>query len=61
MSTIYLTDEQVRKMENTIIDEETGMTEFDYWEWSHPHCELVIIEAIKEELNGLYRYSDSTK
>ena len=49
MSIVYLTDEQVREMENTIIDEDTGMTEFDYWEWAHPYPELVITKTTKEE------------
>lgn len=46
---IYLTKKQIENMENSIVDEETGMTEFDYWEWSHPYDELVIINDEEEK------------
>lgn len=49
MAIIYLTNKQVKDMENNILDDETGMTEFDYWEWNHPYDELVIVDEEKRE------------
>lgn len=42
--TKYVNKSEYERMENTIIDEETGMTELDYREWCDPYSDIIIID-----------------
>lgn len=49
--TRYIKKSELEKMKNTIIDDETGMTELDYAEWSNPYQDWVIIDDMKVKEN----------
>lgn len=42
--TRFMTSAEYNEMENTIFDEETGMTVLDLWEYSHPYDEIEIVD-----------------
>lgn len=39
---------EIERMANNVIDELTGMTELDYYEWCHPYEDITIIEDTYE-------------
>ena len=45
----YIARSELNRMSHIILDEETGMTALDYWEWSHPYDDVVIIEDEEPE------------
>jgi len=40
----FIKRSELNEMANVIIDEDTGMTALDYWEWSHSFDEVFIDE-----------------
>lgn len=46
---VFITRSQINKMKKNIIDRQTGMTEFDYFENQHCYEDWNVIEDVKEE------------
>lgn len=46
---ITIARSKLNEMESIVIDEETGMTQLDYWEWSHCYDDIDIIEDVDED------------
>lgn len=44
---VYITKAELKRMENNVIDEETGCTELDMFEWNHAYDEWVVIDDSK--------------
>lgn len=42
--TKYIKKSEIEKMANNVIDELTGMTELDYYEYRHPYDDVIIID-----------------
>ena len=47
--TKYITRTEYNAMVNTIVDEVTGMTALDYWEFTYPLDDLVVLEEEDDE------------
>lgn len=39
---------ELNEMSRRVLDEDTGMTALDYWEWSHSFSDIHIIEDEEE-------------
>ena len=39
---------ELNEMSKRVLDEDTGMTALDYWEWSHSFSDIHIIEDEEE-------------
>lgn len=46
--TKYMAQKEYDRMLNTVLDEETGMTEMDLYEWWHPYDDIIIIKDESE-------------
>ena len=44
-----ITRSELNRMATEILDEDTGMTALDYWEWSHSFGDIHIIEDVEED------------
>lgn len=44
-----ITRTEINRMANIILDEDTGMTALDLWEWSHSFDDIDIIEDAEED------------
>lgn len=40
----FIRRSELNKMATEILDEDTGMTALDYWEWSHSFDDIEVIE-----------------
>lgn len=41
---VFIKRSELNEMSKAVIDEDTGMTELDLWEWRHSDDEISIIE-----------------
>ena len=40
---IFISKQEKEEMEKTTIDEETGMTKWDWFEWNHAYEDVVVM------------------
>ena len=41
---VYITKSELERLAQIVVDEETGMTALDYWEWSHSLDDIEVID-----------------
>lgn len=41
---VFITRKELKEMERIVLDEETGMTALDLWEWQHSYDDVEVIE-----------------
>lgn len=41
---VFITRKELKEMERIVLDEETGMTALDLWEWQHSYDDIEVIE-----------------
>lgn len=41
---VFITRKELKEMKRIVLDEETGMTALDLWEWQHSYDDIEVIE-----------------